>query len=283
MLVSSALLVAGAIENARLFEETRRRVGELEALIDLGETVAAAESLDELLPGAAQRARDLLGADVCHLYVLEPASEELRLRASAPAGVRHAHDDRALRARPRARPSRAEGHGHRSPRRRRRAPRPSRRRRHLRARPRTRGSGADRPRPEEGRADRAPDGEEPDQGLLRGARRRPRAARDRRPSDPPRRGRRPPPPRPVASPADDELEATIRRVAPRALFDRRDDSLRALVPVPSSGPTRWRRICERSWAKQTPPSRSASRTRAPEPPRSPPASRRRGTPSSARR
>jgi hypothetical protein len=84
VLVSSALLVAGAIENARLFEETRRRVGELEALIELGEAVAAADTLDELLPAAAARALDLLVAESCHLYLLEPASEELRLRVSAP-------------------------------------------------------------------------------------------------------------------------------------------------------------------------------------------------------
>jgi GAF domain-containing protein len=86
VLVSSALLVAGAIENARLFEETRRRVGELEALIDLGEAVAAATSLEELLPAAATRARNLLGARACHLYLLEPSAEELHLRASTPHG-----------------------------------------------------------------------------------------------------------------------------------------------------------------------------------------------------
>jgi hypothetical protein len=87
VLVSSALLVAGAIENARLFEETRRRVGELEALIELGEAVAAAASLDELLPAAASRSQGLLGAHACHLYLLEPAVEELYLRASAPRGA----------------------------------------------------------------------------------------------------------------------------------------------------------------------------------------------------
>jgi GAF domain-containing protein len=86
-LVSSASLVAGAIENARLYEETRHRVAELEHLTSLGEALARAERLDELLPTVAARARELLRADVCHLYLLEPASEELRLRASAPAGV----------------------------------------------------------------------------------------------------------------------------------------------------------------------------------------------------
>jgi GAF domain-containing protein len=85
-LVSSASLVAGAIENARLYAETRRRLGELEHLIELGETIARAEALAELLPAVTARAVQLLRAERCHLYLLDPASEELRLRASTPAG-----------------------------------------------------------------------------------------------------------------------------------------------------------------------------------------------------
>jgi GAF domain-containing protein len=85
-LVSSASLVAGAIENARLYEQARRRVGELEYLTQLGETIAAAETLDGLLPAVAARSVDLLGASACHLYLLDSASEELRLCASAPRG-----------------------------------------------------------------------------------------------------------------------------------------------------------------------------------------------------
>ncbi|MGH3131448.1 MAG: GAF domain-containing protein, partial [Gaiellaceae bacterium] len=86
-LVTSASLVAGAIENARLFAETRRRIGELEHLISLGETIARAETLAELLPAVTTRGRELLQADSCHVYLLDPASEELRLRASTPAGT----------------------------------------------------------------------------------------------------------------------------------------------------------------------------------------------------
>jgi GAF domain-containing protein len=88
LLVSSASLVAGAIENARLYEETRRRVGELEQLTELGESIAAAETLDELLPAVAKRALDLLGASSCHLYLLDAGSEDLRPRASAPTTVK---------------------------------------------------------------------------------------------------------------------------------------------------------------------------------------------------
>lgn len=83
-LVSSASLVAGAIENARLYDETRRRVGELEHLTRLGETIARAETLDELLPAVTARSVELLQASSCHLYLLEPGSEELALRASTP-------------------------------------------------------------------------------------------------------------------------------------------------------------------------------------------------------
>ena len=85
-LVSSASLVAGAIENARLYEEMRTRVGELEQLTALAEAIAAASTLDELLPMVATQARELLRADACHLHLLEPGSEELEWRVSTPGG-----------------------------------------------------------------------------------------------------------------------------------------------------------------------------------------------------
>jgi GAF domain-containing protein len=85
-LVSSASLVAGAIENARLYDERRKRIEELEHLTELGETISRAESLAELLPAVTARGLQLLRAERCHLYLLDHASEELRLRASAPEG-----------------------------------------------------------------------------------------------------------------------------------------------------------------------------------------------------
>ena len=83
-LVSSASLVGSAIENARLYAETRRRVGELEHLTELAETLARGETLDEILPAVAARAVKLLRASACHLYMLDARTEELRLVASAP-------------------------------------------------------------------------------------------------------------------------------------------------------------------------------------------------------
>jgi len=85
-LVASASLVAGAIENARLYEEMRTRVSELEQVTALAEAIAESATLDELLPAVAGRARVLLQAEACHVYLLEAGSEELEWRASQPAG-----------------------------------------------------------------------------------------------------------------------------------------------------------------------------------------------------
>ncbi len=84
-LVSSASLVGGAIENARLYADMRRRVEELEGLTGLGDTIARADTLDELVPAVVASGVELLRAQSCRLYLLDPASELLRLRASLPA------------------------------------------------------------------------------------------------------------------------------------------------------------------------------------------------------
>jgi sugar diacid utilization regulator len=83
-LVSSASLVGSAIDNARLYEETRLRVSELEQLTELAEAIARADALDELVDAVVERALPLLGARACHVYLLDPGSEELERRASAP-------------------------------------------------------------------------------------------------------------------------------------------------------------------------------------------------------
>jgi GAF domain-containing protein len=83
-LVTSASLVAGAIENARLYEDARLRVAELEQLTELAEAIARSDALEELLETVVAGARPLLAARACHLYLLEPSSEELERRASDP-------------------------------------------------------------------------------------------------------------------------------------------------------------------------------------------------------
>src|SRR5436190_21120044 len=83
-LVTSASLVASAIDNARLYEEAQLRVAELERLGELSEEIAGADAVDQLLDTVVAGARPLLAARACHIYLLDPGSEELERRASDP-------------------------------------------------------------------------------------------------------------------------------------------------------------------------------------------------------
>ena len=83
-LVTAASLVAGAIENARHYEATRRRLRDLELLSELAETIAGAETFERLLPDAVEATRAMLGASACHLYLTEPGGDELVLCRSSP-------------------------------------------------------------------------------------------------------------------------------------------------------------------------------------------------------
>src|SRR5207248_7415712 len=85
-LVASASVVAGAIENAQLYDETRQRLSELEQLTELAEAVAAAETLDVLGPEVARRSRQLLGAEVVRLYLSDPDDDRLLCRFADPEG-----------------------------------------------------------------------------------------------------------------------------------------------------------------------------------------------------
>lgn len=85
-LVSGASLVAGAIDNARAYDDSRRRVEDLERLTALAEALARATSTDELAAEVASRAVELLRARAALLYLHDGASDEVALQASAPLG-----------------------------------------------------------------------------------------------------------------------------------------------------------------------------------------------------
>src|SRR4029079_18045921 len=70
-LVHAATLVAGAIENARLYEDTRRRLSLVEGLSDLARALSAASTLESLLPAVARRAQRLLEASCCDVLVAD--------------------------------------------------------------------------------------------------------------------------------------------------------------------------------------------------------------------
>jgi GAF domain-containing protein len=83
-LVHTASLVAGAIENAQLYEGTRRRVDALTTLTQLSQALAAVTLREDLYDAVTRGARQLLGADVCQIWRIDADEDELSLAGSDP-------------------------------------------------------------------------------------------------------------------------------------------------------------------------------------------------------
>ncbi|HET7870369.1 MAG TPA: GAF domain-containing protein [Actinomycetota bacterium] len=83
LLEHTASLIAGAAENARLYEEATTRVALLTDLSRLAQRIAAATNIEEVLSIVASGGRELLSAEHCEIYLLEPG-DRLSLRASSP-------------------------------------------------------------------------------------------------------------------------------------------------------------------------------------------------------
>jgi GAF domain-containing protein len=95
-LESTASLVAGAIENARLYEGATTKVALLSKLSRLAQRVAAAASPEELLPLAVDECRALLNAKRCELYLIEAEEQLVLARSSPPHGAIRPLDLRQL-------------------------------------------------------------------------------------------------------------------------------------------------------------------------------------------
>ena len=94
-LVHTAWLVSGAIQNAQLYEETRRRVDELTTLTQLSQTLAAVTQRGELYAAVTRGARQLLTADSCQIWRLAPEDDELALAVADPPDSTAARPGRA--------------------------------------------------------------------------------------------------------------------------------------------------------------------------------------------
>ena len=83
-LVHTASLVAGAIENAQLYGETRRRVDALTTLTELSQSLASVALREDLYDAVTRGARQLLSADACQIWRLDSEAHELVLGATDP-------------------------------------------------------------------------------------------------------------------------------------------------------------------------------------------------------
>ncbi|MDQ6817037.1 MAG: GAF domain-containing protein, partial [Actinomycetota bacterium] len=87
LLAHIASLVSGAIENAQLYDQVRRRVDTLTGLSAVTQAVAAATQASEIGGAVTEGLRRLLHAEICQLYRLNPDNDRVRMLASAPEGT----------------------------------------------------------------------------------------------------------------------------------------------------------------------------------------------------
>lgn len=81
---TTAALVAGAIENAQLYENTRRKLNILTSLSVLSQTISSSLYLDEILRSLATLTMQIMEADLCVIMLLDQTKGRLVVRASSP-------------------------------------------------------------------------------------------------------------------------------------------------------------------------------------------------------
>ena len=79
--------VATAVENARLFEQTRRQARQLETASLVSRQVTAILDLDELLAHVVRQIRETLGLAHVNLFLVDALADEIVLRASSGAAA----------------------------------------------------------------------------------------------------------------------------------------------------------------------------------------------------
>jgi GAF domain-containing protein/sugar diacid utilization regulator len=83
-IINTAALVAGAIENAQLYENTQRKLNILTTLSVMSQTISSSLYLDEMLRSLATLTVQIMEADLCVIMLMDQAKGRLTVRASSP-------------------------------------------------------------------------------------------------------------------------------------------------------------------------------------------------------
>ncbi|MGH7208298.1 MAG: GAF domain-containing protein [Nitrospiraceae bacterium] len=82
LLSTIATQVGGAIENARLYAEMRRKALQLDTLSQVSETVASNRLIEDVLQLIVTMTAQMMNSKICSLMLLDPPSGELRIAAT---------------------------------------------------------------------------------------------------------------------------------------------------------------------------------------------------------
>lgn len=83
-LINTAALVASAIENAQLYENTQHKLNILTTLSVMSQTISSGLYLDEMLRSLATLTVQIIEADLCVIMLMDQAKGRLTVRASSP-------------------------------------------------------------------------------------------------------------------------------------------------------------------------------------------------------
>jgi len=82
LLSTIANQVGGAIENARLYDQMRRKALQLETLSQVSETVASSRIIDDVLQLIVTMTAQMMGSKICSIMLLDAETGELRIAAT---------------------------------------------------------------------------------------------------------------------------------------------------------------------------------------------------------
>ena len=82
LLSTIASQVGGAIENARLYDQMKRKALQIETLSQVSETVASNRIIDDVLQLLVTMTAQMMGSKICSIMLLDAATGELRIAAT---------------------------------------------------------------------------------------------------------------------------------------------------------------------------------------------------------
>lgn len=82
LLVTIANQVGGAIENAHLYEEARRKAIQLEMISNVSQTITSNHFLDEMLQLIVGMMAETMNSPICSIMLLDEKGEELEIKAT---------------------------------------------------------------------------------------------------------------------------------------------------------------------------------------------------------
>ncbi len=82
LLTMVAKQLSGVIENARLYEETKKKAAQLDSLVKVSQSITSERYLDEILNLIVVVTAEMLNSKICSIMLLDPKAQELMIKAT---------------------------------------------------------------------------------------------------------------------------------------------------------------------------------------------------------